>query len=167
MTVIINGSTGIDTVQDSVITSAKLASGQTLSVNGITFPASQVASADANTLDDYEEGTWTPTLSSSGTAPTVSTYTTRNGNYTKIGDRVTVNCQIRATITSVGTGTPRITGMPFTSSGLAGVSRGITNLFATQPSAMFSSSTYVEATGGVYSTVPDNYITFTVSYKVA
>ncbi len=27
---------------------------------GITFPATQSASSDANTLDDYEEGTWTP-----------------------------------------------------------------------------------------------------------
>jgi hypothetical protein len=35
-------------------------SGTTPSLNGITFPATQVASADANTLDDYEEGTWTP-----------------------------------------------------------------------------------------------------------
>jgi hypothetical protein len=33
-------------------------SGTTPSLNGITFPATQVPSADANTLDDYEEGTW-------------------------------------------------------------------------------------------------------------
>jgi hypothetical protein len=37
-------------------------SGTTPSLNGITFPATQVASADANTLDDYEEGTWTVTF---------------------------------------------------------------------------------------------------------
>jgi hypothetical protein len=30
-------------------------SGTTPSLNGITFPATQVASADANTLDDYED----------------------------------------------------------------------------------------------------------------
>jgi hypothetical protein len=33
-----------------------------LSVNGVQFPATQSASADANCLDDYEEGTWTPTV---------------------------------------------------------------------------------------------------------
>jgi hypothetical protein len=39
---------------------------------GITFPAAQSASSDANTLDDYEEGTWTPNVG--GTA----TYTLQN-----------------------------------------------------------------------------------------
>ena len=35
---------------------------------GITFPATQSASSDANTLDDYEEGTWNPTYTNLGTA---------------------------------------------------------------------------------------------------
>ena len=111
MTVIINGSTGIDTVQDSVITSAKLASGQTLSVNGITFPASQVASADANTLDDYEEGTWTPVVAS--TTGSLTAYTS-SGRYTKVGNTVYVNG--RFIITTVGTagGFATINGYPFT-----------------------------------------------------
>jgi hypothetical protein len=30
--------------------------------SGISFPATQSASTNANTLDDYEEGTWTPTI---------------------------------------------------------------------------------------------------------
>jgi len=34
---------------------------------GITFPATQSASTDANTLDDYEEGTWTPVVVGSST----------------------------------------------------------------------------------------------------
>ena len=59
-------------------------SGTTPSLNGITFPATQVASADVNTLDDYEEGTWTPTLSAGfSTAPT--SYSQQSGSYTKIG----------------------------------------------------------------------------------
>jgi hypothetical protein len=48
---------------------------------GITFPATQSASTDANTLDDYEEGTYTPTPSNFTTTGT----TTITGNYTKIG----------------------------------------------------------------------------------
>jgi hypothetical protein len=56
----------------------------TTSGTGITFPASQSASTNANTLDDYEEGTWTPILSSGfSTAPTG--YTEQSGRYTKIG----------------------------------------------------------------------------------
>jgi hypothetical protein len=58
---------------------------------GIQFPATQIASADANTLDDYEEGTWTPTITG------VSTYTTQNAVYTKIGKFVTVYGEIDAT----------------------------------------------------------------------
>ena len=51
---------------------------------GITFPATASGSTDANTLDDYEEGTWTPILSSGfSTAPT--SYTEQLGRYTKIG----------------------------------------------------------------------------------
>ena len=40
---------------------------------GITFPATQSASTDANTLDDYEEGTFTPILTTTGTGFTRST----------------------------------------------------------------------------------------------
>jgi hypothetical protein len=50
---------------------------------GITFPATQSASSNANTLDDYEEGTWTPAVLSGGVGITVST-----ASYTKIGRMV-------------------------------------------------------------------------------
>jgi hypothetical protein len=54
---------------------------------GITFPASQYASSDANTLDDYEEGTWNPVLGDlSGNNFTMSVV---DGRYTKIGNQVT------------------------------------------------------------------------------
>ena len=74
---------------------------------GITFPATQSASSDANTLDDYEEGTWTPSVG--GTA----TYTAQRGNYTKIG-RV-VHFAGVLVISSIGTGsTTVVSGLPFT-----------------------------------------------------
>ena len=60
---------------------------------GITFPATQSASTDANTLDDYEEGTWTP--SSSGIT-VVGTFSS-SGTYTKIGRQVTVIANFQAT----------------------------------------------------------------------
>ena len=54
---------------------------------GITFPATQSASSDANTLDDYEEGTWTPTQ---GAGLTVVGTFSSTGKYTKIGNQVTI-----------------------------------------------------------------------------
>jgi hypothetical protein len=51
---------------------------------GITFPATQSASSDANTLDDYEEGTWTPDVRAGGS----STWTVKNGYYRKVGSLV-------------------------------------------------------------------------------
>jgi hypothetical protein len=54
---------------------------------GIAFPATQFASSDANTLDDYEEGTWTPTQ---GAGLTVVGTFSSSGTYTKIGRSVTI-----------------------------------------------------------------------------
>ena len=68
--------------------------------SGITFPATQVASSDANTLDDYEEGTWTPTITAE--TGTIGTTVVNSANYTKIGRLVSVTFDI--TITSAGTG---------------------------------------------------------------
>ena len=67
----------------------------------------------ANKLDDYEEGTFTPALQTSDSNLNVS-YTTQHGSYTKIGNVVTI--QIYALIsgvTSQGTGSLKITGLPF------------------------------------------------------
>jgi hypothetical protein len=73
----------------------------------IQFPATQNASTNANTLDDYEEGTWTPSVG--GTA----TYTYQNGVYTKIGNMVQLSA--RFAINVIGTGSDRsVTGRPFT-----------------------------------------------------
>jgi hypothetical protein len=73
----------------------------------ISFPATQNASADANTLDDYEEGT--VTWSVGGTA----TYTLRVGHYTKIGRLIHVYGVV--VINTIGTGSAtNISGIPFT-----------------------------------------------------
>ena len=79
---------------------------------GVTFPATQSASSDANTLDDYEEGTFTPTIVGNATAGT-GTYTTQVGAYTKVGRAVTI--QIRLSWTAhTGTGVMFVSGLPFT-----------------------------------------------------
>lgn len=121
MTVVINGTTGIDKVQDSSITAPKLAI-TVLPINGIQFPATQVASSDANTLDDYEEGTWTPTLQGSGGNPTV-TSSNVTGRYVKVGQWVTLICTANFTF-SGGSGTAYIGGIPFTANSSGFVSIG-------------------------------------------
>lgn len=84
----------------------------------IQFPATQVSSADANTLDDYEEGTWTATIIGTTTAGT-GTYTTQVGRYTKIGRVVQINCRLVWTA-HTGTGNMQISGLPFTCENVAG-----------------------------------------------
>jgi hypothetical protein len=80
---------------------------------GIQFLASQSASSDPNTLDDYEEGTWTPTVTAVGSNPTV-TYSANVGTYTKIGRMVMVQCYVETTVRTGGSGEVRIAGLPFT-----------------------------------------------------
>jgi hypothetical protein len=53
---------------------------------GITFPATASLSTDPNTLDDYEEGSWTPTI----TGLTLGNATSVGFNYVKVGNIVTV-----------------------------------------------------------------------------
>ena len=78
---------------------------------GITFPATQSASTDANTLDDYEEGTWTPTIGQM----TGNVYSNQTGRYVKIGQQVTVWFSVQ--LSTVGTGGTWLSfaGLPFTS----------------------------------------------------
>lgn len=87
----------------------------------LTFPATQVPSADANTLDDYEEGTWVPTLTFSTPGDLNVVYSTRVGTYTKVGRAVTLSFQVRtSTFTkTTSSGTCQITGLPFAAVGSA------------------------------------------------
>lgn len=80
--------------------------------SGVTFPATQAPSTDPNTLDDYEEAAYTPTITS-GTG-TITTLGAVTGSYTKIGRKVTVTVGI--IITTNGTAATRIDAtLPFTS----------------------------------------------------
>jgi hypothetical protein len=83
---------------------------------GITFPATQSASSDANTLDDYEEGTWTPTITYSTPGTLAVTYTSQAGTYTKVGNLVTLSFGIRlsAFVKGTASGDLQVGGVPFT-----------------------------------------------------
>jgi len=81
---------------------------------GITFPATASASSDANTLDDYEEGTFTPEFANGAS----STYAFRIGRYTKIGNTVSFSIDIELTNQSGTSGGAQISGLPFTSTNM-------------------------------------------------
>jgi hypothetical protein len=76
---------------------------------GIQFPATQVPSANANTLDDYEEGTWTPAYATGFSAVV---YSVRTGTYTKIGRFVQLNFYIN-TGAVTASGDISVSGLPF------------------------------------------------------
>ena len=69
----------------------------------------------ANLLDDYEEGTWEPTIVGTGGNPTVTYQADNGGSYTKIGRVVYYTGAVRWTALSGGSGTARIGNLPFTS----------------------------------------------------
>jgi hypothetical protein len=118
MAIVLDGTNGVTTNSGTVISASTIGVGgatPSTSGAGITFPATQSASSDANTLDDYEEGTWTPTFRATGSALSSVTYTVQNGRYTKIGRTVFIECYLRFTAYSGGSGNASVAGLPFTS----------------------------------------------------
>ena len=117
---------------NNISTKMSLLSSGVLSLTaGIQFPATQNASADANTLDDYEEGTFTPTwVSGSGTLGSIN-YSNQVGKYTKIGNAVTITISFYngAFDAGTGSGSLKITGLPFTSGAKSSLALGDTRLF--------------------------------------
>jgi hypothetical protein len=119
MAVVINGTTGITTPAENVTGTATFATtigvgGATPAASGagITFPASQSASSNANTLDDYEEGDWTPAFLSDGGTTGTTTVTNRWGRYVKIGRQVTVNFGWTGSLSGF-TGVLQVGNLPF------------------------------------------------------
>ena len=100
-------STGAFTTMSA--TTGAAVGGATPGAGGLAFPATAVAVANANTLDDYEEGTWPPVLTFGATNQTI---TVLQATYTKIGRSVTINMQIQWAVKS-GSGRVFITGLPF------------------------------------------------------
>jgi hypothetical protein len=120
MTFIVDGTNGLTFPNSSTQASAGLPlSGGNLS-GSIAFTASNAGITFANSsaltnsqLNDYETGTWTPTINRSSTT-TTATYATQQGSYTKIGRMVYITCDLQVTGISVqGSGYNVITGLPF------------------------------------------------------
>jgi hypothetical protein len=100
----------------AVIPSINLTGGQ------IVFPATQNPSGNANTLDDYEKGTWTPSVTSLG--GTITTVGAVAGTYTKIGRVVVVTYNVEITNAGTGASAIQIAGLPFTNSSSVSIGCG-------------------------------------------
>jgi hypothetical protein len=98
----------------------------------------------ANKLDDYEEGTWTPTYVAGGTNFTSVTYESQVGKYTKIGDTVILTVKISTNAITKGSasGDVYISGLPFTSN------------------EMYSNGTVLYNTANWSGDMPDGWTTF-------
>lgn len=77
---------------------------------GITFPSVFLPSTNPNTLDDYEEGTWVPIVSSG--AGVITTVANESGQYTKIGNKAIVNLTFQIVDNGTGSGFLRVDGLP-------------------------------------------------------
>ena len=129
LTIDVSGNVGIGTTVPNfklAVTGTLGVSGDTTIANGnlifgtagkgVDFsinPSATSGTTSSELLSDYEEGTWSPTLSGSITSGSF-TYTIRNGIYTKIGNVVNINCYIVITSTATAlTGSVRIGALPF------------------------------------------------------
>jgi len=108
--------------------------------SGITFPATASSSTDANTLDEYEEGTWTPNLGGN------TTYSNQVGTYAKIGRLVFANFSFAVTTLGTGGSISQINGLPFTS---GAASQNCANLLFSNTAVATSFGVYYMGNGGV------------------
>ena len=143
-----------------------------LTSSGLSMPASVSLSGDANTLDDYEEGTWSPVPANAGT------YTVNGANYTKLGRLVNLCCKI--SYGSIFYPAP-LTGAPFTASQFSSgsvYSIGMTSNVATDNSVfdmiqISSSSTdmnynsWERNTVGTPQASNGDYAIFQITYETA
>ena len=163
------------------VTSATTNGGKIETSNGVTFPATQSACSNANTLDDYEEGTWTPSLSFT-VSSTGLTYSFQKGKYTKIGNLVTVQCHLALSSLGSASGVPRITGLPFSGStdttnltynGSTALAYYGNITFGTDPFVYISPSNpsyifFISQSGGITEAdmTGTSYVTFCMTYFV-
>lgn len=103
------------------VSSATTNGGKIETSNGVTFPVTQSACSNANTLDDYEEGTW----SAADNSADGLTLTLSGCKYQKVGNRVTIAGKI--TYPAGGTGIPALVTLPITAASTATASSVVVN----------------------------------------
>jgi hypothetical protein len=152
---------------------------------GVVFgDAGGSGTSTSNTLDSYEEGTWTPAISTTTGSITMNS-SFSGGSYTKIGDTVIAWAKIRPLSQSSPTGGLDITGLPFTAQSGSGTNAGgfgqgiVQGSYSSDPNIVLA-QVYAGTTdirlrrrNGATSTddmatylVDGNYYSFTVIYKI-
>jgi len=122
-----------------------------LSTGGITFNGD---TAQANALDDYEEGTFTPAFVSPGTG---AVYSFQLGTYRKVGSVVTVTIYLQLSTVGTGAGNIAVTGLPFaTSTGAPARYSGTGAIHGTS---------WASDTGGLQGLIPGSGSTVITIYK--
>ena len=144
-----------------------------LSGGGLTFNGDTAA---ANALDDYEEGTWTPSY---GGGLSASSYNQQDGRYTKIGNLVHVQFTIDASASTTNASDVQITGFPFSTHAgqpRAGMSFGVNNNWAPDDTMALmnqnnTNMVFLQHNGsallGTELTTPNAMITITGTYIAA
>ena len=148
-------------------TTASNANGGILQLSsGITFPATAVAASDANTLDDYEEGTWTPTQ---GAGLTVVGAYSSQASYTKVGNIVYVAASLFGA-TSIALSPVGILcgGLPFTPAPPAGASGFIVGSITNQAGDISNTCLCFNTTNvyGAVAIAATTQIHFTLTYRI-
>ena len=118
-TAVLDGAIATADIADDAVTGAKIENNPTIAGNltvsgtttntGLITASSGVAiggTGSANTLDDYEEGTFTPSVGGN------ATYTSQIGKYIKIGRSVTIKLEMQINVLGTGS-TSTVTGIPF------------------------------------------------------
>jgi hypothetical protein len=169
------GTTGADATNERMRIDSV---GHAIIPSGVTLGTATGVYNAAKTLDDYEEGAWTPTITGSTTAGT-GTYTSQSGSYTKIGRQVTVYGRVGQS-NNTGTGNIRIAGLPYGLSGdyaVGSIMAGNLSLTASNYPVIFmagSGATYININqlptgGGVDAVVPMDTscdLVFSITYFV-
>jgi len=146
----IYGAANDTTVTGTLLAQFTLAAGLNMQQQGVKL--NNLASSNVNTLDDYEEGTFTPVVSGS-TVTGSGTYSTQNGYYTKVGDVVYVSIDIGWTA-HTGSGNMLLDGLPFN----ANASHSYHTLSCNYESGVTNRTTNKHISGG-YITPGNNYAT--------
>lgn len=149
---------------------------RTLNTSSVKFEAGGVASANANTLDAYVEGTWTPGITLGGAAVGV-TYTSQTAAYTRVGNRIFFNVYIVLSSKGSSTGALLVTGLPVASGWgayqpcslrITSVTAGVGNEMLM--AAVVNSATTIalfDISGGTIATITDVDLTNTSTIEIS
>lgn len=127
------------TTRWTINSTGNLVAGANLGIDfGAVAGGTGTPATDGGLLNDYERGSFTPSFTSTGTAPTL-TYLAQVGTYTKVGNLVTCHGRVRVNaVTGAGTGSLQISGLPFSTQNVSNLQSGgavcLSALFGTSSS---------------------------------